>query len=175
MYSSYPQSSYAHQSYPSVSREDKLGKKLADPLLSAVRWLKRRSPREKLILAGVGALLVRSPPSHDSGKCSCLGVSSPPDALETAGVRPITAIILLLQALFLMWLVIEDHDNLFVMAEVVHFLGIGLLAYKLTKKKNAGGTRTLLPVSLDGERRLAAEATRRMSSHLCRRVEAHWC
>ena len=38
-----------------------------------------------------------------------------------------------------MWLVIEDHDNLFVMAEVVHFLGIGLLAYKLTKKKNAGG------------------------------------
>ena len=44
-----------------------------------------------------------------------------------------------MQALFLMWLVIEDHDNLFVMAEVVHFLGIGLLAYKLTKKKNAGG------------------------------------
>ena len=40
-----------------------------------------------------------------------------------------------------MWLVIEDHDNLFVMAEVVHFLGIGLLAYKLTKKKNAGGAR----------------------------------
>ena len=40
-----------------------------------------------------------------------------------------------------MWLVIEDHDNLFVMAEVVHFLGIGLLAYKLTKKKNAGGAK----------------------------------
>lgn len=58
------------------------------------------------------------------------------------------------QALFLMWLVIEDHDNLFVMAEVVHFLGIGLLAYKLTKKKNAGGApqRTHVPArrSMEG-------------------------
>lgn len=42
-------------------------------------------------------------------------------------------------SLFLMWLVIEDHDNLFVMAELVHFVGIGLLAWKLFKKKNAGG------------------------------------
>lgn len=41
-----------------------------------------------------------------------------------------------------MWLVIEDHDNLFVMAELVHFLGIGLLAWKLMKKKNAGGVST---------------------------------
>ena len=38
-----------------------------------------------------------------------------------------------------MWLVIEDHDNLFVMSELVHFLGIALLAWKLVKKKNAGG------------------------------------
>ncbi|KAK9822381.1 hypothetical protein WJX81_006024 [Elliptochloris bilobata] len=41
--------------------------------------------------------------------------------------------------LILLWLVIEDHDNLFVMAEVVHFLGIGVLLYKLTTKRNAGG------------------------------------
>jgi hypothetical protein len=34
---------------------------------------------------------------------------------------------------------VEDHDNLFVMAELVHFVGIGLLAWKLLKKKNAGG------------------------------------
>ncbi len=38
-----------------------------------------------------------------------------------------------------MWLVIEDHDNLFVMAELVHFVGIGVLAWKLMRKKNAGG------------------------------------
>ncbi len=44
-----------------------------------------------------------------------------------------------LQALFLMWLVIEDHDNLFIMAEFVHFAGIGMLLYKLFSKKNAGG------------------------------------
>ena len=43
------------------------------------------------------------------------------------------------QALFLMWLVIEDHDNLFIMAECVHFAGIGMLLYKLFSKKNAGG------------------------------------
>lgn len=43
------------------------------------------------------------------------------------------------QLLVLLWLVIEDHDNLFIMAESVHFLGIGLLIYKLMTKKNAGG------------------------------------
>ena len=44
-----------------------------------------------------------------------------------------------MQALFLMWLVIEDHDNLFIMAEFVHFAGIGMLLFKLFSKKNAGG------------------------------------
>lgn len=44
-----------------------------------------------------------------------------------------------MQSLFLMWLVIEDHDNLFIMAEFVHFAGIGMLLYKLFSKKNAGG------------------------------------
>ncbi len=43
------------------------------------------------------------------------------------------------QLLFLLWLVVEDHDNLFIMAEVVHCLGIGVLIYKLWTKKNAGG------------------------------------
>lgn len=47
-----------------------------------------------------------------------------------------------LQLLVLLWLVIEDHDNLFIMAESVHFLGIGLLIYKLMTKKNAGGAPT---------------------------------
>eukprot|EP00891_Asterochloris_glomerata_P002107 jgi/Astpho2/2107/e_gw1.00038.225.1_t len=41
--------------------------------------------------------------------------------------------------LVLMWLVIEDHDNLFIMAESVHFLGIAILGYKLISKRNAGG------------------------------------
>jgi len=67
--SSYPQASYP-QSYPSVSREDKLGKKLlTDPLLNAVRWLKRRNPKEKLILGGVGALVVRTPTPKGVRRC----------------------------------------------------------------------------------------------------------
>lgn len=43
-----------------------------------------------------------------------------------------------------MWLVIEDHDNLFIMAEFVHFAGIGMLLYKLFSKKNAGGMQFFL-------------------------------
>ena len=44
-----------------------------------------------------------------------------------------------LQALLLLWFVVEDHDTLFILSESVHFLGIGLLAYKLIKKRAAGG------------------------------------
>ncbi|KAK2077889.1 hypothetical protein QBZ16_003757 [Prototheca wickerhamii] len=42
-------------------------------------------------------------------------------------------------ALLLMWLVIEDHDSLFVASEGVHFVGIGVLAYKIIRKRNCGG------------------------------------
>ncbi|KAL4431200.1 hypothetical protein ABPG75_006456 [Micractinium tetrahymenae] len=42
-------------------------------------------------------------------------------------------------ALLLLWFVVEDHDTLFILSESVHFLGIGLLAYKLIKKRAAGG------------------------------------
>lgn len=91
-----------NQSYDSnygASNDDNLKHKITDPLLAVVRWMKKRSPREKTILCGFAAVM----------------------------------------SIFLMWLVIEDHDNLFVMSELVHFVGIGILAYKLMKKKNAGG------------------------------------
>lgn len=78
--------------------DDKLGK-VRDPLLTASRWLKRRSQKEKVLLGSVCGLL----------------------------------------SLLLMWLIIEDHDNLFIMAEFVHFAGIGMLLYKLFSKRNAGG------------------------------------
>lgn len=47
-----------------------------------------------------------------------------------------------------MWLIIEDHDNLFIMAEFVHFAGIGMLLYKLFSKKNAGGESLKLVVAM---------------------------
>lgn len=34
---------------------------------------------------------------------------------------------------------VEDHDNLFIMSETVHVMGIGVLAYKLLRKRNCGG------------------------------------
>ncbi|CAL5224074.1 g6699 [Coccomyxa viridis] len=77
----------------------KLGGKVKDPIVKAVKWVKSRSQKEKGIMGCAGAAFL----------------------------------------LFLLWLVIEDHDNLFIMAEVVHFLGIGVLIYKLWTKKNAGG------------------------------------
>jgi hypothetical protein len=45
-----------------------------------------------------------------------------------------------MQTLILFYFIIEDHDTLFVMSEGVHFMGIGVLAYKLLKKRNCGGT-----------------------------------
>ena len=41
--------------------------------------------------------------------------------------------------LLLLYVVIEDHDSLFVMAETVHFIGIGFLAYKLIREHNCTG------------------------------------
>lgn len=43
------------------------------------------------------------------------------------------------QLLLLLWVFIEDHDMLFVFAELSHFVGIGLLAYKLVSKKTCVG------------------------------------
>jgi len=42
-------------------------------------------------------------------------------------------------ALLLLYVVIEDHDSLFVMAETVHFIGIGFLAFKLVRERNCSG------------------------------------
>mmetsp|Transcript_28994 Transcript_28994/g.55570 ORF Transcript_28994/g.55570 Transcript_28994/m.55570 type:complete len:284 (-) Transcript_28994:895-1746(-) len=42
-------------------------------------------------------------------------------------------------AIVFLWLTIENHDNLFVTAEAVHALGIGVLVYKLTQEKSCAG------------------------------------
>ena len=62
------------------------------------------------------------------------------------------------QLLFLLWLVIEDHDNLFIMAEVVHCLGIGVLIYKLWTKKNAGGEDSMKDMFSSNENHAAASS-----------------
>ncbi|XP_073306278.1 uncharacterized protein [Primulina huaijiensis] len=41
--------------------------------------------------------------------------------------------------IFFLRLVVEDHDNLFIAAEVVHAIGISLLIYKLTQEKTCAG------------------------------------
>lgn len=37
------------------------------------------------------------------------------------------------------YVAVEDHDTLFILAESIHFLGIGILAYKLLRRRNVGG------------------------------------
>ena len=44
-----------------------------------------------------------------------------------------------MQALLLLYLIIEDHDNLFVLAELAHFSGIGFLLYKLYQEETCSG------------------------------------
>jgi ER lumen protein retaining receptor len=44
-----------------------------------------------------------------------------------------------LLALVVFYFIIEDHDTLFVMSEVIHFIGIALLGYKLLKQRNSAG------------------------------------
>jgi hypothetical protein len=40
-----------------------------------------------------------------------------------------------------LWLTIEDHDTLFVLAELAHFVGIVVLVYKLHRKKSVAGVQ----------------------------------
>lgn len=49
----------------------------------------------------------------------------------------------------MLYFVIEDHDTLFVLSEIVHVVGIFILAHKLLKTKNSGGTRLSVVASLD--------------------------
>lgn len=43
------------------------------------------------------------------------------------------------QTLLILWQTINDHDTLFVLAEVAHFVGVGLLGYKVFSKKSVAG------------------------------------
>ena len=42
-------------------------------------------------------------------------------------------------AICALYITIEDHDVLFILAEAVHFIGIGVLAFKLIKERSCGG------------------------------------
>lgn len=55
-------------------------------------------------------------------------------------VKAFLAVVSGMAALVLLRAVVHDHDNLFVAAEAVHSIGIGVLIYKLTKEKTCAGT-----------------------------------
>lgn len=39
----------------------------------------------------------------------------------------------------ILYVIVEDHDTLFVLSEAVHIIGILVLGYKLLSVKNSGG------------------------------------
>ncbi len=39
----------------------------------------------------------------------------------------------------MLWKTIRDHDTLFVLAELTHFLGIGMLVFKLQARRSVAG------------------------------------
>ncbi|XP_075483468.1 uncharacterized protein LOC142523641 [Primulina tabacum] len=59
--------------------------------------------------------------------------NQPPKAKVSLAVGAVVSTI------FFLRLVVEDHDNLFIAAEVVHAIGISLLIYKLTQEKTCAG------------------------------------
>lgn len=44
-----------------------------------------------------------------------------------------------IQALILLYYIIEDHDVLFILSEACHLAGLGILIYKLQQKRSAAG------------------------------------
>lgn len=76
--------------------------------------------------------------SKTGGKDALLNLSrwfkqrSPKERMALLGVAGVVTLLIL-------WLTIEDHDTLFVLAEAAHFLGIGLLGYKISAKKSVAG------------------------------------
>jgi hypothetical protein len=58
----YHTQAYHPPTYPTqpadYSKEDKLSKKVRDPILAVVAWVQKRNPKEKGILLGVAGLLV---------------------------------------------------------------------------------------------------------------------
>ena len=49
------------------------------------------------------------------------------------------------QTLVLLKLLVRNHDNLFVLAEIAHFSGIGFLLYKLTRVESCEGASAHAP------------------------------
>ncbi|KAG9143813.1 hypothetical protein Leryth_011468 [Lithospermum erythrorhizon] len=54
---------------------------------------------------------------------------------QPSNVKAIIGIVTAISAIVFLRFVVEDHDNLFVVAEAVHALGLSVLVYKLTKEK----------------------------------------
>lgn len=128
-----------------MGSDDTISGRVKDPVVTLVRWVKSRTPRVKTFLGSIAGLLVSALLTthlQTAMTVSILQHSEDPLGRCTpnlyAGLFHITTPHHL-QAILVLWKTIEDHDTLFVLAEVVHFLGIGVLAYKLQTKRSIAG------------------------------------
>ncbi|KAL4192578.1 hypothetical protein AMTRI_Chr06g194950 [Amborella trichopoda] len=58
---------------------------------------------------------------------------------QSVKVKSFLGVTAALFSLFFLWLLVRDHDHLFVAAEMVHAIGIVVLIYKLTRQKTCSG------------------------------------
>lgn len=103
MYSSnydqpYPTSEGYPGSYDTQDSSAKLKERVKDPVLAVARWVKRRSPREKLILMGACAVLV----SRVHVRFSAVSCGS---SANTNDMLTMCYVLCVLQAILLLYLV----------------------------------------------------------------------
>lgn len=113
-----------------------LSKSVKDPVLGAVKWAKSRSPKEKMYMGVAAGVVVRGLGSR--ARMHAHEQLAPGMRKDESDLSPPR---FLLQLLFVLWRTIQDHDTLFVLAEISHFMGVGILGYKVTTKKSVAGAR----------------------------------
>lgn len=103
--------------------------------MAMIRWIKSRSAKEKLLMGCMAGLLVcaacsRACVEHARGRGLTCATEAKPDAS--------------MQVLLILWKTVSDHDTLFILAELSHFLGIFVLGYKLYQKRSVTGVRVAI-------------------------------
>lgn len=123
-----------------MGSDDALGK-VRDPVVAVIRWAKSRPPQQKAGMLAGGAILVRASAVcvHGHPVCQCTAAPNRQAEKRCMLAANRACMHLLPQLLLILWRTIRDHNTLFIFAEVAHFLGIGILAYKLQQRKSVSG------------------------------------
>ena len=105
-------------------------------LQTARRFWAARSLKEKAACGGGAAVVVRRARKRARARRHSRASRALPAARAASHRHALRAAT---QALVLMKLLVRDHDNWFVLAEIAHFSGSGFLLYKLLRVESCEG------------------------------------